>query len=592
MTFPSKYATLLCGGITYLLLFLLLSTALATDESVGNRMAKVFYFQQLLPWLTVACIPLVWLRPFRFSKLDAAVTLYAGYLLLNFYLSDSPATTRLHLLGLLVIAYFLFRSLTTFAPHEFTLAALLSVGAIEALWGLAQLYGLLPSLHGQFRLTGSFFNPGPYAGFLAILFPLALHQALTSGHSLFRILSGLVTGLLLVALPATLSRGAWLAALGGSAVVLNAHFRFSHRLRRYIHSQRFRSAGILLVLLLLFAGLALGSYHLKRDSADGRWLIWKVSSSLIATHPLTGVGFGHFPGAYGEAQAAYFSTGNASPQETLVADAPETAFNEWIQITTEYGFLGLFLFLLVVYGAFRSAFHIPRQIGLVSSLTAYLIFACFSYPFNVLPLLLLFLLLLAQSVARSTPPISGYWPSKLLYPLLLFLAVHLTADRSRHQEAYRRWKSEQTYFNMQIFERTVDHYRHLYPLLHDQPAFLFEYGQCLSRTSQPDSSNHILIQAARLSADPMIWNIMGKNHQLLKQYTAAETAFREAAARVPNRLYPLYLLAKMYAEKGDTAQAIATARLVIHKTPKIPSPATREMKQEMQLLVQQLENTP
>ena len=138
---------------------------------------------------------------------------------------------------------------------------------------------------------------------------------------------------------------------------------------------------------------------------------------------------------------------------------------------------------------------------------------------------------------------------------------------------------------MQIFERTVDNYRKLYPILKDQPAFLFEYGQCLSRTQQPEASNRILEEAAHLSSDPMIHNIMGKNYQTLKQYPQAETAYLKASRMVPNRLYPLYLLARMYDASGQTDKAITTARLVLEKAPKIPSSATEEIKRDMQKLI-------
>ena len=37
------------------------------------------------------------------------------------------------------------------------------LGIIEAIWGLGQLYGVVLSHHSQFLLTGSFYNPGPYA---------------------------------------------------------------------------------------------------------------------------------------------------------------------------------------------------------------------------------------------------------------------------------------------------------------------------------------------------------------------------------------------------------------------------------------------
>ena len=71
----------------------------------------------------------------------------------------------------------------------------------------------------------------------------------------------------------------------------------------------------------------------------------------------------------------------------------------------------------------------------------------------------------------------------------------------------------------------------------------------------------------------------------MKQYPQAESAFLKASHMVPNRLYPLYLLAKMYHESGQTDKAITTARLLLEKAPKVPSSATEEMKRDMQKLI-------
>ena len=46
---------------------------------------------------------------------------------------------------------------------------LILAGAIEAIWGLLQVYGYEPSNHSLYALTGSFYNPGPYSGFLALM---------------------------------------------------------------------------------------------------------------------------------------------------------------------------------------------------------------------------------------------------------------------------------------------------------------------------------------------------------------------------------------------------------------------------------------
>ena len=54
-------------------------------------------------------------------------------------------------------------------------------GSVETVWGLMQLYGFLPSQHGLFRLTGSFFNPGPYSEYLAVALPLAASNWMRKG---------------------------------------------------------------------------------------------------------------------------------------------------------------------------------------------------------------------------------------------------------------------------------------------------------------------------------------------------------------------------------------------------------------------------
>jgi hypothetical protein len=51
-------------------------------------------------------------------------------------------------------------------------------GLVEAIWGLRQLYGFTGSQHYLYKITGSFFNPGPYSGWLAMVFPMALGYAI------------------------------------------------------------------------------------------------------------------------------------------------------------------------------------------------------------------------------------------------------------------------------------------------------------------------------------------------------------------------------------------------------------------------------
>jgi tetratricopeptide (TPR) repeat protein len=78
---------------------------------------------------------------------------------------------------------------------------------------------------------------------------------------------------------------------------------------------------------------------------------------------------------------------------------------------------------------------------------------------------------------------------------------------------------------------------------------------------------------------------MGKNYQTLLQYELAEQCFRKAANLVPNRLYPHYLLAKLYHEMGLLEKAESEANIVMMKKPKVNSKAVEEMREEVRELI-------
>ena len=61
----------------------------------------------------------------------------------------------------------------------------------------------------------------------------------------------------------------------------------------------------------------------------------------------------------------------------------------------------------------------------------------------------------------------------------------------------------------------------------------------------------------------------------------AEACFRKAYDMVPNRLYPLYLLANLYFSTGEAEKGVAVAWQLLDQEPKVMSDAVREMKAEM-----------
>jgi tetratricopeptide (TPR) repeat protein len=501
---------------------------------------------------------------------------------------------------------------STQKSFKFICIFIILTGLVEAVWGLQQLYGFKASQHHLFRLTGSFFNPGPYAGYLAIVFPLALHEfiakqdnaAMCSGNQetrrVFRAfqyvlyipkwVSGITCVIILLVLPAAMSRASWLAVMAGSALVIYAHYAKKPAIRlwftKYKGLIRVVSYTVIIVLLTAFAGM----YLLKKDSTDGRLLMWKMSLHAVVKHPL-GVGLGNFASAYGDAQAAYFAEGDASETERYVAGNPEYGFNEFLQIAVESGILSVCLFIGLLVVAFRGLTK-AKNWGMLGSLLALCIFACFSYPFSVLPfpILLAFLLTSNQRNTENTDTEKGrihvnpsnrcHSRSILLALACLFVTGFCLWKHYSVYQAYKQWKTNQVYFRAGLFKDTAESYEALYPYLNDQIQFLFEYAQSLSKSEQPAQSNEILRRVVQISCDPMLYNIMGKNHQAMKEYEQAENCLIKSTQIIPNRIYPWYLLMKLYDEMGLMEKACETALIVQTKEPKVQSQAIREMRDE------------
>lgn len=143
-------------------------------------------------------------------------------------------------------------------------------------------------------------------------------------------------------------------------------------------------------------------------------------------------------------------------------------------------------------------------------------------------------------------------------------------------------------YNNKAYESVAEDYHGLHDKLKHKPEFLFEEAQCLSKTGQYTEAIRVLERAKRLSGDPMIRYMIAKNRQALGDYREAERELLHAIEILPERLYPYYLLAKLYVEpafyQADKFRVAAEA--VLAKEPKVESTAIREMRGEIKKMVE------
>ena len=320
---------------------------------------------------------------------------------------------------------------------------LMGFGAMEALHGLGQIAGIYPSNHSLFVLTGTFYNPGPYSGYLAAVLPIALHRMLVSNGKKDRLsvvqyyFSMCVLLLICCVLPAGMSRAAWFASLISCGYVVLRAFRV--KVKSFVSKHRYAVSGVLIVGALL----ASSAYFMKRDSADGRLLIWKVTAQTIVSSPWGEENGRTFSAIYSDAQERYFTNCEYSESEAWVAGTPDFAFNEFLQIAVEHGIWVSVLFITVLLVLLKIAGSRKHLVGMGGCLVSLMVFACFSYPLHIPAIVSVWLLAVMVLCGDGLAMMKRKQSSLIV--LLLVIVAGLTVSINIHNlysvrtQAVRKW---------------------------------------------------------------------------------------------------------------------------------------------------------
>ncbi|MDR3266252.1 MAG: O-antigen ligase family protein [Tannerella sp.] len=541
--------------------------------------------------LTAICTACLCVKNFRstgvfwaINSIDVILALYLLFVLLRFIhhpVGNEPVYKLLSFAGL----YFVFRHLPSRLASYYLY--LLPLCLLLQIW-----YGyqhLTNPWQGFSDIKGQFFNTGILGGFTAVVLISLIGLIVfmqTKKNYLHKI------ALLLLALPIGLqllfsqSRAAWLA------VLISAGFlgiRYGKEKLQNFHFSGWKKG--VLVCMFLVVGILLSAklYTFKKDSADGRLLIWTVSRQLLQEKPLTGLGPGGFQARYMLEQGAYLGAHPDSPWAVL-ADDTVVPFNEFLKIALEQGIAGLLLVVVILFLAFSDSNRkapSPDEGGMLRVVqgifAALLVFACFSYPFDYIEFQALAAFCLA-SIAR-TKKVKPFRIPKMIRKsavcgVFLFCGITLYSlyDYSLLTKQWNR--------TMMLFPRNKDMaleaFGKLYPALRHDARFLAMYGGSLHMAERYAASITVLKEAMQLHASAQALMLLGESYATSGDYNQALAAYETASQMIPSLFKPHYNMAKIFFAQGDYEQAKQKAREVLQKKIKIDTPAIDRMKMEMQ----------
>ena len=331
---------------------------------------------------------------------------------------------------------------------------------------------------------------------------------------------------------------------------------------------------------------AIAVFFLKRGSAEGRLIIWASALTSWWQQPLFGVGIGGFNRACAEGMAELYQQHPADLSLFHSAGVTEYSFNTLVEILVEQGCIGALLCMAWVVALLWRLHRACKS--LAYGMIALLIFAEFSYPFATLPYCIIWIVTAALGASVTWPQPEGgkcnshSWCLPLLIGLVTVgLSFPLRQETQRRLEASNDAKlivgMHDAYFLKDFWE--------LLPEERDNPAFLFNMAKMLEQKERWRDSNAILRMGTQVSSDPMFYVMMGNNYRKMEMPDLAEEAYQKAFAVLPNRHYPLYQLMLLYKEYNRHSEARQMAERIVNMPPKIKSPATDEMQEKAQNLI-------
>ena len=534
------------------------------------------------------------------------VALWMGYILLHSRLSEVTELYRtvylcVTLLSVISLSYCLRAGLLT---QERIYSGLLVIGLIHVFCVFAQRMGFMEPESSLYPVTGACDNPNVTAMYLAGCVPLIVHRLRCSDRKVAYVVF-LVLALFAVVL--LRCRTAYIGLAVEAAVVLffmslskDSRIKGFSLLKNSegdnpkIHSS-IGKVFLAVVTLLVVSVAAVRMYQMKRDSADGRLLVWKVSASMIAEHPM-GCGYGLFPKHYNLRQAEYFHEEHGTETERRNASFVYMAYNDFLEHGVEGGVLGM-LFLAGFYAmTITRAKKTPSLTGRagVGLFSAFAVMSLVNFVVAGIQTWLLVVCCAAVVAAggggrtgESEKAVGGHslLLQRLVSVALVVFVLMLSVITGRMTYAqYHLGRIEERMSAGEAVNDSV--FADLEKNIYSSEAFWRLRAHGLMRTGDYGQATLCIDNAMRYTAAPQLCYMA---HRCLSGLGCEDDGIgyiNEVYHTQPTLLLPKLILMRFYDSKGDTVTAMKYANEIVNTAAKVSDRKTAAIVREAEMYLE------
>ncbi|MCF8359310.1 MAG: O-antigen ligase family protein [Prolixibacteraceae bacterium] len=533
---------------------------------------------------------------FQFNLLDIAVLFNFLYIILravfsdNFYFIDPKFQSFL----ISIIFYFIIR-ISISGKNDFNNAlfvkvlftGFISLGLFQSLLGILQLLNVLPlSLPDGQSVYGTFYSSGIYSNFLALIFPFALIGSIFFKKGL-KFYSIFTCALMLFVIIFSKGRTSWVAVCLSILLIFSLN-NYEFLKRKIFTLKRPLKAGLIILLLVVTTITCYGLYNFKKDSADGRLLIWEISLRAFSEKPILGHGFNSYQYAYNEAKSAFFSTGKVNEERMMLTGTTFTAFNEFIQILVEYGIIGLIFFIAVILITLKYILQIETgkiRLLCISLLGTFIVLSSFSYPLRIVTNQFIFYILLAI-VASNIKSILLPKEKTILLPIYILICLvvpllFIGASSIQIFNASVKWKTGHDLLLNKGDSNDIHFYDEASQKLYWNSNFLYNYGCNLLQCKKSDNAILFLEKARLFRNDNLVYMRLAEAYEIKGEYSKALSCYNKASWLIPYLFEPKYRQFIIYKNIGEKDMAEKIAIETVNSNLKIYNKRSVLIKTEM-----------
>lgn len=523
----------------------------------------------LLTTLALLCC-IIKKKSFIHSKVDWFILAWIAYIIIHYacvYPHEQYRTIYLVVSLLLIptVTVLLRCHLISRTQCENTI---LYTAVIHVLFVFAQWIGLIESGNIYFVLTGSNENPTVTALYLVGCVPVIVVRLYSGGNK--KIYYSFLF-ICIVTIAALRCRTAYIGLSVELLIGVVVYFK-----NRNICIPRSYKLPFVLVMALTITMAGIKLYEMKRDSADGRILIWNISAKMIMEKP-QGYGYGLFEKHYNLRQAAYFAKGNGTKKEKQLADHVAMPYNDFLEHGVEGGVVGM-VFLVVFYAIVIFNTKREHDVVCLSILVAFALMSWTNFIYSsIQPWLLL--MLLASFIISDNPIKEGVTLIPQNIPIIIIagllslctpILIRMTKGQMKLFEYKERiMKSESV---------SDDEFLSIQKNIGTSEAYwiLRAYNNLIRKRYSESAID--ISESHNYTSSPQTMEMI---YQVYKFSGYEERGIRYVETlsnMVPALLYPKLLLLQYHDRKGNIGKAIAYAKEIVDCHGKIDNEKSKRIR--------------